>query len=171
MTNRNGSTLIEVMLSLTAGSVIMMLAIKLVHQTFQLSTQTSARVDLSHSLNRLARQFRNDVHLASSIQVTSNDSLNTENSDGTKVAYKVKNGLVLRAQTDAAKIETFEQYSLISDSRVAFERAINPERCQLIVENSSSSSGSVPKLHLNVSALVGRWEDSKLLESGEPKRP
>lgn len=171
MIKRNGTTLIEVMLSTMAGSLIMVLAIKLVHQSFQLSSQTTARTNHSHSLNRLARQFRNDIHHASSIQVVSDVAMIAESSNGTRTIYRFADGRVEREQTDNDNVVGHEQYPLIADTRVRFSKQSNPERGLLRVENQSGFANSVVRLNLNVSAVAGRWDEKNEIKKRATKQP
>lgn len=171
MIKHKGSTLIEVMLSTMAGSLIMVLAIKLVHQTFQLSSQTTARTNHSHSLNRLARQFRDDIHHASNIQVESDVAMSAESSNGTRTIYKFADGRVEREHTDNFNVVSHEQYPLIADTNVRFSKQSNPERGLMLVEHQSGFAGSVARLNLNVSAVAGRWDERNDIEEGATKKP
>lgn len=165
MSKHKGSTLIEVMLSTMAGSLIMVLAIKLVHQSFQLSSQTTARTNHSHSLNRLARQFRNDIHHASSIQVVSDIEMSAESSNGTRTIYQFVDGRVEREQTDNDNVVSHEQYPLIADTKVRFSKQANPERGLMLVEHQSGLTNSVARLNVNVSAVAGRWDEKNDMDT------
>jgi len=171
MSKHKGSTLIEVMLSTMAGSLIMILAIKLVHQSFQLSSQTTARTNHSHSLNRLARQFRNDIHRASSIQVVSDVEMSAESSNGTRTIYQFVDGRVEREQTDNDNVVSHEQYPLIADTKVRFSKQANPERGLMLVEHQSGLTNSVARLNVNVSAVAGRWDEKNDIEKRATKQP
>ena len=85
MTRRNGSTLVELVLSMSAGSAIMLLAISLVHQTMTLTEKSRHRSDNNRTLDQLAHHFRRDVHLAAEINVDANDTLSIKSTDGSQV--------------------------------------------------------------------------------------
>lgn len=155
---RNGSTLVELVLSMSAGSAVMLLAISLVHQTMTLTEQSRHRSDNNRTLDQLAQHFRRDVHLAAEINVISSDTLTMKNSDGSQVTYKAQNQIVVRERKHASLENENERFVLADASSATFRWIPNPERASLIVSTDTGLHGIPPRVDLHVETIVGRWQ-------------
>ena len=158
MTRRNGSTLVELVLSMSAGSAIMLLAISLVHQTMTLTEKSRHRSDNNRTLDQLAHHFRRDVHLAAEIDVVANDTLSIKSTDGSQVTYKTQNQIVVRERKYASQEKENERFVLADASSASFQSIPNPERASLIVSSDSGLYGVAPRVDLHVETLMGRWQ-------------
>ena len=155
---RNGSTLIELVLSMSAGSAIMLLAISLVHQTMSLTEKSRHRSDNNRTLDQLAQHFRRDVHLAAEINVDANDTLSIKSTDGSQVTYQARNQTVVRERKYASLENENERFVLADASSANFQWMPNPERASLIVRTDSGLYGVAPRVDLHVETLMGRWQ-------------
>ena len=164
MKQRKGTTLVELVLSMSAGSAVMLLAISLVHQTMILTEKSRHRADNHRTLDQLAQNFRRDVHIAAEVDATSDETLLIKNWDGSTVSYTSQNHSVVRQRKHAASINMNERFILGDESTVSFRRMPNPERISLIVSSETGLNGIPPRVELNVESTVGRW---RLLERGE----
>lgn len=155
---RNGTTLVELVLSMSAGSAVMLLAISLVHQTMTLTETSRHRSDCNRTLDQLAQQFRRDVHTAAEMNIISNDALTIKNLDGSQVTYTAQNQVVVRERKYASQEKENERFVLADASSANFQWMPNPERASLIVSSDSGLYGVAPRVDLRVETLVGRWQ-------------
>ena len=155
---RHGSTLVELVLSMSAGSAVMLLAISLVHQTMTLTETSRHRSDNNRTLDTLAQRFRRDVHLAAELNVISNDTITIKNSDGSQVTYQARNQTVVREKKHESFENENERFVLADASSANFQWMPNPERASLIVRTDSGLHGVPPRVDLQVETLVGRWQ-------------
>jgi hypothetical protein len=156
---RKGSLLIEFTTSMVAGSVIMLLAIKLVHQTFHLATQSHQRAEQIQTHNRLARQFRSDIHRGSRLEFPTKNSAIIECEDGIRIAYEFANQQVSRAETSFEKSVRRERFEIEDSCSVFFGEQPNPMRGTLTVTSRLAMPGTKSKLGLDVQATLGRWSE------------
>ncbi len=169
MIRRLGSTLIELVLSMSAGSVVMLLAISLVHQTMTLSERSRHRSDDNRVLDQLAQRFRSDVHLALNVDTDANASnaLTIKVSDGSTVTYVAKNCSVVRERKNALSGNEQERFVLADAGVAIFQKLSNPTRASIIVSHETGLQGTglqrierngvLPRVDLSVQAIVGRW--------------
>lgn len=164
MTRQRGSTLVEVVLSMGAGSAVMLLGISLVHQSLTLSEKSRSRTDRSRTLDQLAYHFRSDLHSADEVQSQTVGSMKIQSQDGSIVIYKVEGNVVVRERRGAASGDERERFLLEENSSARFEVQTKPERASLTVVKEQGLHGIPPRVDLTVEALVGRW---RILEQNE----
>ena len=166
MMRRNGSTLIELLLSLSAGSAVMLLAISLVHQAMTLTELSRHRSDNSRSLDQLASSFRSDVHLAVSIDVADDASMKIKTTDGSLVTYVANNHSVSRIRAYETGQDEHERFALDDASSASFQLTQNPERATLMVRNDMGLQRIPPRIDLHIKTMVGRWHDLERSKGG-----
>lgn len=110
----------ETIICMGIGSVLMLLAVKLLHQSFQHSRQTKSRFDVAIAQNRLARQFRTDAWSAMEAQANA-EQVVFRLSDSATISYQNINGFVQRETQRAAAPASFERYSLATGTEAKFE--------------------------------------------------
>ena len=164
MKQRKGSTLVELVLSMSAGSAVMLLAIGLVHQTMTLTERSRHRADNHRTLDQLAQHFRRDVRMALEIDATSEEDLLITNPDGSSVSYTSLNHSVVRQRKHASTGNENERFILGDVSTASFQRISNPERISLTVSSETGHDGFPSRVDLQVESIVGRV---RLLERGE----
>ena len=131
---RRAFTLVELVVVMSAGSVVMMLAIGSVHQAMALSAESRQRADHQRVAVRLASEFRQDVHRA----VNASESLQRvllTMSDQSIVKYESKGNRVVRSVT-RAEVTTYQDiFELRESCQSSLETIENPERVVLVVSN------------------------------------
>lgn len=155
---RHGSTLVELVLSMSAGSAVMLLAISLVHQTMTLTEKSRHRSENNRTLDQLAQHFRRDVHTAAAINVDANDTLTIRYSDGVQVTYTAQNQAVVRQRKHASLENENERFVFADASSANFQWMPDPDRVSLIVSRDTGLHGVPPQVDLHVETLVGRWQ-------------
>lgn len=166
--HRKGSTLIELVLSLTAGSAVMLLAISLVHQTISVTEIAKHRSDDSRTLDRLAQSFRRDVHLASKVDLADADTLVIESFEGSIVTYNVRGRTIVRERETGKDGKEFERFSLGRNESLRLELLAAPDRARLVVQSDTGIPKRPYKPDLIAEAMVGRW---KALEQSAKEAP
>ena len=168
MIQRNGSTLVELVLSMSAGSAVMLLAIGLVHQTMTLTEKSRQRADNHRALDQLAQNFRRDVHMATEFGVISDDKLLIKNPDGSHVTYSSQNHSVVRQRKYVSLGNENDRFNLGVGSTASFQRTSNPERISLTVSSETGLDGFPSRVDLNIESIVGRWRSLEHAK-GEPE--
>ena len=164
MTRHRGSTLVELVLIMGAGSAVMLLGISLVHQSLTLSEKSRSRTDRSRTLDQLAYLFRSDLHSADEVQSLTDGSMTMQSQDGSIVTYMVKGNFVVRERRRATTGDERERFLLEDNSTARFEMITNPNRASLTVVKEQGLHGITPRVDLTVEALIGRW---RILERDE----
>ena len=103
---RNGFTLLELVIALTIGSVLVLLAVGLINKAFELRTAAIFRVELSSKLDQVARQFRRAARMSDSAVVGDDASeLQFKMMDGATQVFKF-DGTTLRVSSGEADSDT-----------------------------------------------------------------
>ncbi|MEM7558127.1 MAG: prepilin-type N-terminal cleavage/methylation domain-containing protein, partial [Planctomycetota bacterium] len=120
-----GFSLIESVLAMTVGSLLMLLAIGLIHKSFQLGSSNSARTDMSRGLDRLLLKFQRDARQATSVEVQPEESMVFGLAE-TKIEYRFEAAkLQRRVQREANSFSVDQSIELdfggrVRDRRVSF---------------------------------------------------
>ena len=160
--NRNGFTLIELIVTMTTGSALMVLAIGLVHQSMSLTSLNRERADYQRTCGRLATQWRGDVHRASEAAAPSEVSLDLIDSAGDVVSYRSESGRVIRRQPLKDGQVRTEYFELNDRTVVTFRVADAPRRATMTVAAFRSAERNTPtpddasRIDLQVISVVGR---------------
>lgn len=156
MKRRSGTTLIELMLSMMAGSILMLLAITLVQQTFKLSQDARARTESQKALSRIALRFRSDVHLSKSVEMVDASHVTLHGEAG-EIEYYVAGNSLKREQKVVTGGTESDRFVFMANATIHFEVEKSPERFILSVASPTGLGESPTRKELNVSAVVGRW--------------
>jgi prepilin-type N-terminal cleavage/methylation domain-containing protein len=166
MKRRRGFTLSEMLVTLTTGSSLMLLAIGLVHQSFSLSKLAKTRSEHERSIARMALQFRSDAHSAVELTAVSADSVVLKMPDHSAVSYRCDAANVTR-QHDGKDVEVARDvFPLDENCSVTFASQAAPSRALLQIERRLKNSEIASKVDLRVVAVIGRWQE--LEQSPEP---
>jgi prepilin-type N-terminal cleavage/methylation domain-containing protein len=168
MKRRKAFTLVEMLMTMTMGSSLMLLAIGLVHQAMSMSKLAKVRGEHDHSLARLALQFRSDVHLAPELVSAAPDSVHLKLADESTVTYKREAANVTREKTGLGSEVARELFRLDERCVVTFANETNPDRVVLLVERRVEIAEVSSPVDLRVVAVVGRWQQ---LEKAGGNRP
>ena len=142
MIQRRGFSLIEMLLTMTVGSALMVLAMTLLQQAMTLSSQTRRQCDSDRATHRLCEQFRRDAHTASA--VTTNTSEETVFAiDSDSVIYRVLDGTVTRTRSIQ---QENERYDLGPSASVEIKTLDQPERIRLTVRRQPSLKHVGPRI-------------------------
>ena len=135
MPKRTGSTLIEMILTVSAGTVMMLLAVTMIHQSMAWSGRMASRNLDQQSLQRLAESWREDCRRGVAIEDLTGDVFAVRLSDQRRIEYEVRPGMILRRNVSGSSQETkitgTEQYYFSPLSRFQIEQLDAPKRARL----------------------------------------
>lgn len=156
MIKRRAFTLIELSVSMTAGSALLIMAIGLLHQSMSLASTARERSDHQRTLNRLAQEFRRDVHRAAQCTTTSTDRMQLRMPDASEITYVVSDNRVTRRQPRDGGPDRRESFEFGSSATATFESLTEPNRAVLVVVDRPHPSIDRTRIDRKVAAVVGR---------------
>lgn len=168
MKPRSAFTLVELLMSLTMGGSVMLLAIGLVHQSMSMSKLSKVRWEHDQSTARLAQQFRNDVHFASALTSASADLVELKLTDDSTITYKCEAARVIWEKTSSGSEVARELFQFDEGSRVTFSKEANPERVALQLVRQSERTEFPSRVELRVVSIVGRWQQLERSGGSQP---
>jgi prepilin-type N-terminal cleavage/methylation domain-containing protein len=118
MKRRRGFTLIEMLVAITVGTTLAGIAVFLLYALMKSHNTGREHLEYCRTVNRLAEQFRDDVH---SMRKTSPDATETlcdllpNTADDTRVRYQCLEGRIDRSELQGEKIVRRESYMLPQD--------------------------------------------------------
>lgn len=123
-----GFSLVELIVTMTAGAIVFGLSISAVERTMKLSKDASARAEHQLTVARLGRQLRSDVHAANGFHsITENSTIRLEmvSDQSPTVTYKITGSTVTRESTQkGSTIVSRETFRLADTCRVRMD--VNP---------------------------------------------
>ena len=173
MRSRRAISLIELLAVLSGCSVILGLTASLLHQTMRAQSHTRDFFDVERNAQRLARQFRSDVHAAAadSIEADLADAgdgvlLQIELPDGRSIAYQHTAEKIIRIASQADGPTAREEYALSESMEIVVRELDAPQRFELSITSSppqpskdappSPASIRATPVHLQVEAIPAR---------------
>jgi prepilin-type N-terminal cleavage/methylation domain-containing protein len=165
MKRRQGFTLIEMLLTMSVGSLLMVLAMTLLQQAMTLSSQTRSQCDADRVIHRLCEQFRRDAHSASAVS-TDDQLVVTLVGDSKNIVYRFLNSTVTRS-TSGESIEN-EQYDLGKSANVTIEMLEQPEQIRLTVLREPKLKHIGPRIERQIALTVGRFAVKPSREETQP---
>jgi prepilin-type N-terminal cleavage/methylation domain-containing protein len=152
-----GFTLIEMLLTLTVGSTLMMLAMGLVHQSLLYATLTRSRGDDDRISASLIRQFRDDAHEATAVELEGDASIGLIfESAERRINYTIHDTGIVRQCHYAGKQVQREEFMLSEQGRLQLEVLDQPPRAILAVRRSTTLAGDSSREDRRVEAVIGR---------------
>ena len=165
MKRKSGFTLAELIIVISAGSSIMLVAIGVVHRVMTIHSTATRHANMQNTAERLARQLRWDLHRAESAELTGDTlDLTIPTLSGEQpTTYVVDGALVKRTRTlDEERLHR-DIYSFESSATIELSEASNPPRI-IVAVNHSGVDGAPQRVLMRVEASVGR-----LLPNSQPR--
>ena len=151
---RRGASLFELMAAMSAASVVLATSTALVHRTFFIESRSRAVVADERVALRLARQFRTDVHEASTVAVCRDDSdaplVDIADGEGS-VRYRVTESGLLRVAMSGTAEACREPFSFSRPVTWTVRR----EGLLIMLSGSAAADASPrPKLAVDIVAAA-----------------
>ncbi|EMI21894.1 putative secreted protein [Rhodopirellula maiorica SM1] len=163
---RKGHTLIELVVSMAAGSTLMTLAMGLVHQTMTMSRVSNERAKHDRDSQRLVEQFRWDVHHSDDVH-RSADLFIVETTDGRRVAYQSDANEVTRSEYRDGNTVRRENYALAESYTATLTANQTQQRATLEISFVSNQTRYADRLERQITAAVGRYRSTISLGAHE----
>ncbi|TWU24935.1 hypothetical protein Pla52o_12320 [Novipirellula galeiformis] len=159
-----GHTLVELVVSMAAGTTLMVLALGLVHESMTMSALSKERASHDRNSQRLVDQFRADVHRCETIECDSNGCRLTLANNHT-VEYSIQDALVIRNESRKKQRDWREPYSMAKSYRVAMSVVDTADEALLEIRFSPAQTGYESRVDRRVTATIGR---RKLMRQTSP---
>ncbi len=161
MRSRNAYTLIELCVTMSVGSALMVLTVGLLHQALSLASTARSRADQHRTFDRLAHDFRQDVHLAATASASDPQRLELTRDDGAVVLYESVDDdsdrtRIRRVQRVDGTIVRQEDYRIDAPLVVAFESLEQPSRMSVRFAAESAPVGPSRIASRQITAVLGR---------------
>ena len=117
-----GTSLIETVVTMSVASTLFLLATAWIHQSFFIASKMRDQGRHHDNLMRLSRQFRDDVHSASSVDVVNESNLRLLMPTGS-IAYEFKDAQVSRSTNpnNDDSLTSRETFSLLEGANVNWD--------------------------------------------------
>lgn len=150
-TQRHGFSLIELLLAVTFGSLIMVLAVNLIQRAMAHQTEIQARAEQTGTLERFAERFRSDIHRATRVEpIPSGLLLHSESDD--RISYSVSD-LQLVCRRTVGSEQQIEVVKLLDDQTAVFDYQPSARTCELKL--LAAATDQAPSVQRHVTAAVG----------------
>jgi len=168
---RRGTTLIELMVTISTASVLLLLATSVVHRMMRFESKSRQRASVHRTAVRLSHDFRKDIHQADSFQIRGREdqppTIRLVLPEGSDVTYRVTQHRVLREQRIDDQQVARETYDFPADYQVSFSRS-SPRLAELTVVHNPRLAGIGPQTVLHVEAEAGRLLRLAKVEEAAP---
>ena len=172
---RRGITIIEVLIAATAVSLLISLCAVSIQLLMKLNADVQGRFSAAVTLERLARQVRDDAHASDAAQVVADKqpaSLRLRLEADHVVEYQSGDGGVVRTESRAGKVIRHETYVLARGGVGQFELRDegSHKMVALVVTHAPAKSQTEPPRALEVLALRGKDRPRPPVKEGETPR-
>ncbi|TWU32983.1 PulJ/GspJ family protein [Novipirellula artificiosorum] len=151
-----GHTLIEMVVSMSVGTSLMVLAVGLVHQSMRIKSISDERSDQNRTTQRLIQHFRDDVHHARSIETVAN-GMKIITPDEQQITYLVETEQVDRMETRPDGRVRRESYLLAKSFAAAFAVTSDQQQAEVVIQ--CVFENEKPRIDRRGIANVGRLAD------------
>ncbi len=156
MKNRRAHTLIELCVTMSVGSALMMTTVGLLHQSLSLASIARERAEVQRTVDRLANDFRHDVHLASAVTNSVAEQVEFTRDDGAVIRYSADEQRIQRTERLDDAIVRRASYSFDQAIAIRFETVDSPRRVSIVLEPAAFSEGPRRTPVHRITAVVGR---------------
>jgi hypothetical protein len=174
----HGITIIETIVLMTAVAAMIGLCVLLLQILMKLNAESRARLDGATALDRLARQFRRDVHEAGGARLLERPAaklagLRLEPGPKQVVEYQLmENGKIARVETRGENLVRREVYEIPRSShgraRLELTEHDGKRFAELRVDRQASRSPTDPERPYEILALVGK--NASVLSDSTPRK-
>lgn len=165
MNSRRGYTLIELAVCMTAGVTLLVMCVGLLHQSMQLAKTEKGRAEQQRRADRLASEFRRDVHHATDVDVVSAQEVKLQ-SESQTTTYQATGNIVRKRQTRNGRLAQQDTFELGPDSSIKFDTQQSPARVQMTVVTGNPIN-STQRIDRHVRAVIGRFPAELAVETSE----
>ena len=153
---RRGYTLIELSISMTVGSTLLILSAGLIHQAMRYHSVTRDRAHEHQMLDRLGGDLRHDVHRAIAARLTAADEVQLKYDGNRFIHYKINRHWVEKTHVQANRTTRMESYSFKRPIVGSFELLESPQLVSLTIQSPEEIQGTRKATPRRISASLSR---------------
>lgn len=161
MNKRQAFSLAEMMVVISVGSVLMGLALGMVHRTMRAESTARTHARVERTAARLSRQFRHDIHQAESITLddpTADMPLLRLTLPGQQpITYRIEDSKILRQQQRSDEQTSRELFAFPDNYALQFAELVEPLRATLTLRHDTRLVGIEPQVKMHVEAVIGQY--------------
>lgn len=161
--SRRGVSLVEMVVVMTFSTSLVVAAAGLIHVLLEFQKQRQTTIEQARSLDRLAPQFREDVHAAVEFRRDVQGNLAVRQlrlADGGRIEYSFAEGRVIREEREGDALRRRETYKLPEAAIAGIDYAPDGDRLlRLAIDGPSAAdipSGVAPVRPVRIDAALGR---------------
>ena len=145
MKYRRGVSLVELLLVMSAATIILTMSAGLIHRIMHAHSKAQAFVDVERTSLRLANTFRRDIHQATVAAIDSPSSpngvfLRLQAPQNQSIEYRREQGAVLRIVQEGNRIVSREAFAFPPGT----ELIVRKDEPRLVILSISSRPGELP---------------------------
>jgi prepilin-type N-terminal cleavage/methylation domain-containing protein len=176
MKSRRGFTLIEMVAAVTISTVLMGIAVLLLHSLLKSHNSGREHMNYYRTVNRLAEQFRSDAH--ATVKTSSGDDgkffdFLPNTADSAKIRYQLLPGRIDRTELKGDTTVRQDSYMLLADMQASFK--IQTDKDTDIASLSIFPNQDPTKLYhptpVRIDAVLGRDAKSSKVQSAAEDKP
>ncbi|MCH1497141.1 MAG: prepilin-type N-terminal cleavage/methylation domain-containing protein [Rubripirellula sp.] len=153
---RQGYTLIELSISMTVGSTLLILSAGLIHQVMRYHSVTRDRAHEHQILDRLGGDLRHDIHRAIAAQLKAANEVELEYDGNRFIHYKVNRYSVEKTHAQANRTTRMESYTFKRPIVGSFELLESPQLVSLTIQSPEEIQGTRKATPRRISASLSR---------------
>ena len=161
ISRRLGAMLHEAVIVTAISSMIVLLGIRLLHQSMNFGAESRARIAFRQTSERLAIMFRDDVHNASNISFDRDGTFRIQFLDRGSVAYRSirpEKPHLERTYIDSDGLVMREEFRLLDRSLVSFSQVGTGEAVAFEIMSSIPGEKQLQRHELRTVARAGRTQ-------------
>ena len=162
ISNRHGSSLIEVVVMASVTSMMLVMVTTWIHQTMKQSSKFRTERREQQAVSQLSQHFREHVWLSSNADLPNRNSVSLTNPQGTQSTYRFEDQQIHFVQLDAAgTTQAIDRFVLPASSNVTFN-LVNDSSLELKIETSIESKSSETterdtRIYQIIKPTLARW--------------
>ncbi len=135
---RRGTSLLEMVVVMGIATVMLGLAVTMIHLMLQAERSSTKTLWYGTSLARFSRTLRQDVHAATSADIPSPPPGGVARLELTlpkqrTVSFQIDRGAVTRTQSEAGEVRHRDVFYFPRDSAIRFERTREPDLVRVVI--------------------------------------
>ena len=159
MKHSRAFTLVEMLTCISVGSVLLGLAVSMVHRTMRIESTARSSAQVERTASLLSRQFRQDIHRTKTFSLEGTlpeeVQLRLTLPEQSNIIYRLSENSVYREQQNSGQTHR-ETFSFPSNHSFQITELSDPVRLALTLEHDANLIDVSPQIKLHVEAVVGQ---------------
>lgn len=153
---KRGYTLIELSISMTVGSTLLILSAGLIHQVMRYHSVTRDRALEHQVLERLGGDLRRDIHLAMDAELKATDVVQLQYEGDHFIHWKIENHSIEKMHVEGNRKIRMESYTFKRPITGVFDLLESPPQVSLTIQSPDQIHGTKKGTPRRISASLSR---------------